>query len=104
MVTLLEFVSVHEYAQPDCDPEEVTLNEQGEPALTQPVVTIVGSGALRTSVVEAVLRYDEQAPLTAEAAAVTLRRTFRPSVLKTLRSSEYAGIEPSVAEPVLVLV
>jgi hypothetical protein len=51
--TELLFVKVHAYAQPFCDPDDVTANEQGEPALSHPLLVIVGSGALRGSVSEA---------------------------------------------------
>ena len=43
----------HAYAHPVWEPPEVTLNEHGEPALAHPVVTTVGSGALRASVIDA---------------------------------------------------
>ena len=89
------------YAHPVCEPPEVTLNEHGEPALPQPDLTIVGSGALSGSVVDAVTAYGKHPVPTAEAATVVVSRTFEPSVLNTLRGSEKLGMLPSVAVPVV---
>jgi hypothetical protein len=76
------------YTQPNCEPLDVTLKEQGDPALSQPLFTMVGSGAFRGSVSEALAINGAQALLSEEAATVAVSRTFDPWVLKTLRSTE----------------
>ena len=82
----LLFVIDQAYTQPDCEPLEETLNEQGDPALSQPLFTIAGSGAVRGSVSEALATNGAQLALSAVGATVTVNRTFAP--VKTVGSTD----------------